>query len=345
MTHFKNKYHTQGATMVNTTLVNTTLVTTTLVTTTLPRSKSSKNKDHILSIIKSFSGQANIVAFPRLFVEITGDLCLAAMLSQLIYWSDRATRKDGFVYKSSKDWAEELGVTDYTVRQFKKLPYIETKIIKANGTPTTHYRVQMEALIDVVLLHLHINDRDISNENGDDPAFNCGDQPAIPVDPTFHPVDSTASLTETTTEINPEITTERGEKQKISPPDPFTSETLIQEAGTNPQKPQPVEQPGEMTPADPELHAISTALAGITGLDPRLVSHAVRLDRVSRELMQAGYTPADIVRFMPYWRTHDFRWKKDRQLPTPEDVLEQIARSRISPREDFAASWAAAING
>jgi hypothetical protein len=87
------------------------------------------------------------------------------------------------------------------------------------------------------------------------------------------------------------------------------------------------------------LHAISTALAGITGLDPRLVSHAVRLDRVSRELMQAGYTPANIKAFMPYWRSHDWRWKKDQQRPTPEDVLEQIQRSKRSPRDDLAASW------
>jgi len=314
-----------------------------LVTTTSPRSVTSKNKDHILSTIKSFSGQANLIAFPRLYVQITGDLGLAAMLSQLIYWSDRAIRKDGFVYKSSKDWAEELGVTDYTVRQFKRLPYIETRISKANGTPTTHYRVKMDVLVDLVLLHLSTKATDIPNENGDDDTFNGGDQPVNRLDPTFHPVDSNVSLTETTTEINPEITTERGEQEKKSPPDPFVPGSLIQAEKTNPQMPQALEQPMEISPPDPDLHAITTALASVTGLDPRLKSHAVRLDSVSRELIRAGYTPANIKAFMPYWRSHDWRWKKDQQRPTPEDVLEQIARSRISPREEFAANWAEAF--
>lgn len=86
--------------MVNTTLVNTTLVRP--VNTTKSRSVSSKNKDHILNLIKSVSGQANIIAFPRLFVDITGDPSLAMMLSQLIYWSDRATRADGMFYKDQQ---------------------------------------------------------------------------------------------------------------------------------------------------------------------------------------------------------------------------------------------------
>ena len=184
----------------------------------MSRSATSKNKDHIISIIKSFSGQANIVAFPRLYVQITGDLSQAAMLAQLIYWSDRAVRQDGFVFKSSKDWAEELGVTNYTVRLFKKLPFIETRILKADGAPTTHYRVRMDMLIDLVLLHLNENDPDFSNEIGEDDTFNGGDQPITRSNPTNHPDDFDQSLTETTTEITTEITTERGEKQKESPP-------------------------------------------------------------------------------------------------------------------------------
>ena len=61
------------------------------------------NRDHILSLVKAISGNANILAVPRLFVDLTGDLTLAAMLSQLIYWSDRAVRYDGLVFKSSTD--------------------------------------------------------------------------------------------------------------------------------------------------------------------------------------------------------------------------------------------------
>ena len=101
----------------------------------------------------------------------------------------------------------------------------------------------------------------------------------------------------------------------------------------------------EISPPDPDLHAISTALAATTGLDPRLKSHAVRLDRASRELMQAGYTPAQVSAFLPYWRSHDWRWKKDRQLPTPEDLLADIARSGKTKAQELAESWGYAING
>jgi hypothetical protein len=107
----------------------------------------------------------------------------------------------------------------------------------------------------------------------------------------------------------------------------------------------PVKDPRELPPPQNNLPAILSALAGITGLDPRLKSHAVRLDRVSRELTQAGYTPENVKAFMSYWRSHDWRWKKDQQRPTPEDVLEQIARSRISPGKELAASWAEALAG
>jgi len=76
------------------------------------------------------------------------------MLHQLLYWSDRAKRKDGFVYKSSVEWQKELDVKDHTVRKVNKLPYIETVVHRANGHPTNHNRVRFEelkqALFDLV---------------------------------------------------------------------------------------------------------------------------------------------------------------------------------------------------
>ena len=76
------------------------------------------------------------------------------MRHQLLYWSDRAKRKDGLVYNSSVEWQKELDVKDHTVRKVNKLPYIETVLHRANGHPTNHYRVQFEelkqALFDLV---------------------------------------------------------------------------------------------------------------------------------------------------------------------------------------------------
>lgn len=90
------------------------------------------------------------------------------ILHQLLYWSDRAKRKDGFVYKSSAEWQKELGVKDHAVRKFKKLPDIETIVRRANGHPTNHYRVRLEelkqALFDLVHKDL-LKSRNGSYEN------------------------------------------------------------------------------------------------------------------------------------------------------------------------------------
>ena len=88
---------------------------------------------------------------------------------------------------------------------------------------------------------------------------------------------------------------------------------------------------------------IQVALAEVTGCDPRLRSHAARLEQVASELMQAGYTPENVRGFAGYWRANDFRWKKDQQLPTPEDVLAQIPRSKRTPRDALRESWLAVV--
>lgn len=112
-----------------------------------------KNQKRIFEIIKEMTGHAYILTAPQLFVDLTGDLTLAAMLSQLIYWSDRSVRPDGFVYKSAIDWKIEVGASKRSVQKFNKLPYIETKLRMANGFPTTHYRVRMDVLESHITLY------------------------------------------------------------------------------------------------------------------------------------------------------------------------------------------------
>jgi hypothetical protein len=314
------------------------MVTTTLVTTTLPRSVSSRHKDHILSLIKSVSGQANVIAVPRLFVQITGDPCLAMMLSQLLYWSDRATRGDGLVYKSSKDWIEELGVTDYTVRKFKKLPYIQTRVIKANGSPTTHYRIHYDALVELVMQQRQFDAVDIANESDHNDMTDGPDRPSDPAKPTVPPVDSSDSLTETTTEINSEITTLKGEQTKKIPPSIFQTDGSIQNSDTNPQEPEAGYAPPETPTPQDDFQAFCAALGKITGYDRSIRSNAHRLSSASHQLIHAGYTIPHLERFLGWWKTHDWRWKKDSQLPSPEDVLTNIARAK-SRRQELLESW------
>lgn len=110
--------------------------------------QTTKMRDQILNLVKRISGQQNILVLPRLFIDLTADINSALLLSQLLYWSDRTQDPDGWVYKSHTDWHNEIGITRYSLGEAKakltKLGLIETKLKKANGAPTTHFRVNEE---------------------------------------------------------------------------------------------------------------------------------------------------------------------------------------------------------
>ena len=106
----------------------------------------------VFDIIQSVTGEKNVLAVPREFIKLTGDLPSGVFLAQLVYWSDRGSRKDGFIYKTSKEWQEEIFLSDYSLRKARKilesLGLLETKTKKANGNPTVHYKLNREAFIN-----------------------------------------------------------------------------------------------------------------------------------------------------------------------------------------------------
>ncbi|WP_145454890.1 conserved phage C-terminal domain-containing protein [Staphylococcus pettenkoferi] len=116
------------------------------------------NRDYISSIITQFSGQNNVIPIPVVYIEMTEDYPSAALLNQMIYWSDRTSREDGFFYKSYNDWYEELHLTEYQVRRatnkLKSFGFVETSLKKANGAPTLHYKVDTKEISEWILKKL-----------------------------------------------------------------------------------------------------------------------------------------------------------------------------------------------
>ncbi|AYU54654.1 DnaD domain protein [Staphylococcus debuckii] len=110
------------------------------------------NRLQIKSVIKSFSGRENIIPIPVVYIELLGDYHIAAFLNQLIYWSDKTKRKDGYFYKSYKEWKEELFLSRYqidkSIDKLKEIGLIKTSLKKANGAPTLHYKVDMDRLTE-----------------------------------------------------------------------------------------------------------------------------------------------------------------------------------------------------
>lgn len=114
-----------------------------------------KNRELMTMVIKSFSGQSNLLTVPRLYIDLAGgDIYAALFLSQCIYWSDYT--KTGWFYKTQEDWAGELG-DSFTYYQIKKcssywerFKVLETDLKKAHGAPTVHYRVDIDNLIRLI---------------------------------------------------------------------------------------------------------------------------------------------------------------------------------------------------
>jgi hypothetical protein len=88
------------------------------------------------------------VAFQPILARICESATAGLMLSQAVYWSERAKLPDGWFYKTMKEWQQEICLSrheqDGARRKLKALGFWQEK---AMGVPcTVHYRVDFEAL-------------------------------------------------------------------------------------------------------------------------------------------------------------------------------------------------------
>ena len=152
----------------------------------------------VFTLIKRLTGQENILAVPKDIVRFAGDPATGMFLSQLIYWSDRGARKDGYIFKTYKEWEEELGIKRYYARKAKnnleEMGIIETKVKKANGNPTVHYKLIKEEFVKQFIKFIE-NQEDKLNDSKVDITQK------EKVDNASGKCNRHNSLTETTTEI------------------------------------------------------------------------------------------------------------------------------------------------
>lgn len=106
-------------------------------------------KERTINLIKQLTGQGNVLVTPILFVKALGSADAALLLGQILYWSDKAAREDGFIWKTRKEWTNEIGLSGNKLRQateiLKKASCgLETKVLRANGSPTVHYHLDRD---------------------------------------------------------------------------------------------------------------------------------------------------------------------------------------------------------
>lgn len=106
----------------------------------------SKYPNLITSLI-ALSGQENVIVVYRAFVDFTGTLEAAMMLSQLLYWTPRSS---GWIAKSDQEFSDELHFSSYTTRKARKqleaMDILATTVRKFAGRPVVHYRLDLKEL-------------------------------------------------------------------------------------------------------------------------------------------------------------------------------------------------------
>jgi len=77
-------------------------------------------REEVLGIIRERRGYDDLLTVPRAFIRLTGDTDSALLLSQLLYWTERAASPQGWVYKSRDDWRLELGLNRYRLDRARR---------------------------------------------------------------------------------------------------------------------------------------------------------------------------------------------------------------------------------
>lgn len=119
--------------------------------------KGESMQGQVFNLLKSLGSSGAILTVPKLFIECFGSIDAALFTSQLLYWSDKGARKDDFFYKTDKEWMDETHLSRNAIRKTRKqledLGILETKVHRANGFPTVHYKINPEALVNYVNEH------------------------------------------------------------------------------------------------------------------------------------------------------------------------------------------------
>jgi len=106
-------------------------------------------------VLDRLVGNANIISNNVLFIDFTGSHEKAQLLTQMWYWAGRTKDKDGWFYKTYKEWHEETRIPEHSVRRFVKVfcdqGFLFVKFKKVGKAPVLHYRLDKDILIGLLV--------------------------------------------------------------------------------------------------------------------------------------------------------------------------------------------------
>ena len=102
-------------------------------------------QQNLVGLIKQFSGQAQVLTCPRVYVKLAGDHVSALTLSQIIYWSDRLPQDDdGWFAKPDNELAQELELSSKVLQRVRKnLGKLGIEHRRLGIPAQMHYRIDM----------------------------------------------------------------------------------------------------------------------------------------------------------------------------------------------------------
>ncbi|MDQ2807982.1 MAG: hypothetical protein M3Z04_13895 [Chloroflexota bacterium] len=124
----------------------------------------------VLALLGRLTGQASVLTIPRLFIEMTGSLEAALLLSQCLYWTPRTSDPDGWFYKTAEEWEAELSLSEYQVRKARKVlePFgLQTEVRAVQNVPKLHYRIDGPQLYKCILKKLQNAPASLSSEHSE----------------------------------------------------------------------------------------------------------------------------------------------------------------------------------
>ena len=123
-------------------------------------------QQNIFSLISSLVGQNNNIVIPVEMIRFTGDYHIAALLSQIIYWTGKQRDPAGWIYKTYDQWGKELVLSKYQTsrasNELVKMGILETKVARVRldngmlGDRAVHYRLRQDEFTEKFTKHLSI---------------------------------------------------------------------------------------------------------------------------------------------------------------------------------------------
>ena len=112
----------------------------------------SRKKELNPDLAKALACAGKVLVVHRPFIELTGSVNAAMMLSQCLYWSQFTDDPEGWIYKTREDWTAELGLSrreqEYARRALVSLGILVEA--KAGNPCRLHYRVDLEKLVPML---------------------------------------------------------------------------------------------------------------------------------------------------------------------------------------------------